>query len=411
MTNRSYKRRKSTLTHNATSQRHLTARRSQPKTRPLAAIGTLSVWLGSHGHETIPSESDLQDLANNTGLTAKKVARCLDQIRTRYRRSLENCLISSSEDEVASQVDMEEHLHQIQPPIWDNALFDSVPPDGITNSFHIPSPGVAAADVYPEINLRFPSNDGFPVTDTGNSLAMASLDQYNHLDTTPDITQNYPLETWSQLGSPPPTQKDLISQLSAPIAPPTGTAPTLAVVETAPGPSGPQHSKPVDNTHKANKKTKLRFPCTFSGCHELLTQGAWKRHEESKHLPQRKWTCLLTGSEVNGRCAFCDYPHFTPESCPYYAKTSECEGRDSETRSFLRKDGFMQHVVHYHGVGQVRPEVVEAWEVPGVKKEQDWLCGFCGETLHGWDARAAHLAGHFREGLTLESWRGELESG
>jgi len=79
----------------------------------------------------------------------------------------------------------------------------------------------------------------------------------------------------------------------------------------------------------------------------------------------------------------------------------------------------MQHVLHYHGVTQqqLRPEVIEAWGVNAVasrhehdqmnekKGEQDWFCGFCAETLHGWDARATHIAAHFRAGLTMESWK------
>jgi len=85
----------------------------------------------------------------------------------------------------------------------------------------------------------------------------------------------------------------------------------------------------------------------------------------------------------------------------------------------------MQHVLHYHGVTQqqLRPEVIEAWGVDVVhvasqrqgehdqhemnekKGEQDWFCGFCAETLHGWDVRATHIAAHFRAGLTMESWK------
>jgi len=51
--------------------------------------------------------------------------------------------------------------------------------------------------------------------------------------------------------------------------------------------------------------------------------------------------------------------------------------------------------------------VIDAWEIKGLKKEQDWQCGFCGEMSKGWDARAVHITGHFREGLGMESWRAE----
>ena len=85
----------------------------------------------------------------------------------------------------------------------------------------------------------------------------------------------------------------------------------------------------------------------------------------------------------------------------------ECLNRDVETRTFLRRDGLIQHLIHYHSVPQVRSEVIDAWEIKGLKKEQDWQCGFCGEMSKGWDARAVHITGHFREGLGMESWRAE----
>ena len=33
------------------------------------------------------------------------------------------------------------------------------------------------------------------------------------------------------------------------------------------------------------------------------------------------------------------------------------------------------------------------------------MCGFCGEDLSTWDQREKHIANHFKEGLTMESWK------
>ena len=33
-----------------------------------------------------------------------------------------------------------------------------------------------------------------------------------------------------------------------------------------------------------------------------------------------------------------------------------------------------------------------------------WTCGFCGEHIYSWDHRETHIADHFKEGLTMNSW-------
>ncbi|KAJ4374568.1 hypothetical protein N0V86_007437 [Didymella sp. IMI 355093] len=36
---------------------------------------------------------------------------------------------------------------------------------------------------------------------------------------------------------------------------------------------------------------------------------------------------------------------------------------------------------------------------------KSWTCGFCHEILPNWDARATHIATHFKAGLTMVHWR------
>lgn len=36
---------------------------------------------------------------------------------------------------------------------------------------------------------------------------------------------------------------------------------------------------------------------------------------------------------------------------------------------------------------------------------KSWTCGFCQEVLSTWDARATHIATHFKAGLTMAHWR------
>lgn len=42
---------------------------------------------------------------------------------------------------------------------------------------------------------------------------------------------------------------------------------------------------------------------------------------------------------------------------------------------------------------------------PGMIENTSWTCGFCQEVLLTWDARATHIAGHFKAGLTMAQWR------
>jgi hypothetical protein len=34
-------------------------------------------------------------------------------------------------------------------------------------------------------------------------------------------------------------------------------------------------------------------------------------------------------------------------------------------------------------------------------------CGFCGLKMQMWEERVDHLAGHFKQGLTMASWQGD----
>lgn len=77
-------------------------------------------------------------------------------------------------------------------------------------------------------------------------------------------------------------------------------------------------------------------------------------------------------------------------------------------RTFGRPDHLQQHAKNFHRCEKPLNELVrEAWRKhgSGTTDDESWACGFCQEMLQTWDARATHIAGHFKTGLTMAQWR------
>lgn len=157
-------------------------------------------------------------------------------------------------------------------------------------------------------------------------------------------------------------------------------------------------------------KTQTAFQCTF--CRMLLSEKAWRRHEETQHVPQVYWKCMATGPVLvdhasnedemkQSTCAFCrDGVEF---SCPKDHRIDECLDRGESERVFHRKDNLKQHLRYFH-YSTLDDRVARAWEVHTEDATRSWPCGFCAKALDGWKAREIHIAQHFREGATMDSW-------
>jgi len=77
--------------------------------------------------------------------------------------------------------------------------------------------------------------------------------------------------------------------------------------------------------------------------------------------------------------------------------------RDEKERVFHRKDNLKQHLRNFNN-STLDDHVARAWESRTEDAIRSWPCGFCGITLKGWNVRQVHIAGHFRKGVTIESW-------
>jgi hypothetical protein len=152
------------------------------------------------------------------------------------------------------------------------------------------------------------------------------------------------------------------------------------------------------------------FPCTF--CHKLISIKSWKRHEETQHLPHLKesWMCMPQGSHVASKemqdywCGFCGSvcaEHLSDVSCH---RIQDCLARPAQERTFSRRDHFKQHFNEFHKA-VLSNSTALAWKIDGFGDGGPWNCGFCDDILQNWDARAAHISKHFREGKTMVDWK------
>jgi len=85
-------------------------------------------------------------------------------------------------------------------------------------------------------------------------------------------------------------------------------------------------------------------------------------------------------------------------------RIDECAKRDQSDRTFYRPDHLRQHVKNFHGTGLF--DIVQArWKSAAEAGAEGWNCGFCGDKLETWDKRETHIASHFKDGMTMESWQ------
>ena len=166
------------------------------------------------------------------------------------------------------------------------------------------------------------------------------------------------------------------------------------------------------------KAARITFFCTF--CQQTFKKKYdWLRHERSVHMPSLSYyVCsqpLLPSQSrliwrmhsLEPECIYCN------ASCPSEEhflshEWESCAEKPAEERTFTRKDHLWQHMSKFHGCkrweGWERPELEACRRETGKRVRS--RCGFCGESLKGWEERGGHLAEHFKAGLGMEDWSG-----
>ncbi|PLB47801.1 hypothetical protein P170DRAFT_476475 [Aspergillus steynii IBT 23096] len=159
-----------------------------------------------------------------------------------------------------------------------------------------------------------------------------------------------------------------------------------------------------DQTKGPTGETHRLFCCTFC-CDRFKTKYDWVRHEGSLHLNLRSWVCTPHGgsvvSSLTGRqhCAYCNALD------PAEAHLEQHNNRAclDKTRTFRRKDHLVQHLRLTHHLDTI--PLIDDWKIDSTAVTS--RCGFCDHRLESWDERTEHLANHFRQGTTMDDWRGE----
>ncbi|PSN61666.1 hypothetical protein BS50DRAFT_533540 [Corynespora cassiicola Philippines] len=150
------------------------------------------------------------------------------------------------------------------------------------------------------------------------------------------------------------------------------------------------------------------WQCTF--CRKRVIPESWKKHEETHHKSQNRWVCMLSGPNItlskgsNPRCAFCLVENPSKDHLCQDHRIKECSQRPASERTFLRPRHLLQHLVNFHRCTGAKM-VLKQWKTKLLPVEEGrWTCGFCGEHISSWDHRETHIADHFKEGLTMNSW-------
>ncbi|KAJ5099873.1 hypothetical protein N7532_006874 [Penicillium argentinense] len=155
---------------------------------------------------------------------------------------------------------------------------------------------------------------------------------------------------------------------------------------------------------KASQDPRRRYCCTFC-CDRFKSKYDWARHEKSLHLNLEMWMCTPFGGVVFSQTTnrtHCAYCHALEPNSEHLALHNHlvCQGNSP---GFRRKDHLVQHLRHTHKL-EVMP-IIDDWKIPGPAVSS--RCGFCDKTMNTWTERAEHLAGHFRDGVTMKEWRGD----
>jgi len=138
--------------------------------------------------------------------------------------------------------------------------------------------------------------------------------------------------------------------------------------------------------------------------HEFASFTDWKRHEET-HWPQKRWECLIQGSNTTASCHICSGNIDLAGHQPVNDHAGCVAGRFRKGHSFQRKDKLKLHVRESHGWNAN----IDNW-YEDVNSDWKKQCGFCGFVFTSWEARCEHVGQHFIDGKRMitdwkDPWR------
>ncbi|KAH4807217.1 hypothetical protein HBH61_137380 [Parastagonospora nodorum] len=343
-------------------------------------IRTLKTWLAAHQQHPYPRDDDMELLQLRTGLNQAQLTNWFANARRRGKVQGARPVTPRAPDSSSNPVDI------IQRPGTPAIRQDSRAKDPLQRWVDSP-----------------PEHEPADVGDIARAMASSSRSEsgingvkgYDYADN--DQWRSPYISSASSAGT---SQSSEVSTHRS-----SGSQSSLKARRAARRKRTPRR-RPLETDLSANPS--MPYQCTF--CTDTFkTKYDWQRHEKSLHLPLEKWVCALHGprapkpQSAEMCCVFCG------ESDPAEAHIeshhfSLCQDRTLEERTFHRKDHLVQHLRLVHQAKY------EAWSM------KDWMvpmpdiksrCGFCGAEMTKWEERTDHLAEHFRNGSTMEGWKGD----
>lgn len=187
---------------------------------------------------------------------------------------------------------------------------------------------------------------------------------------------------------------------------------TVSPIDDSPVPRTPATPSPIIGALEQDT-----WQCTF--CLQHLVPKSWRRHEETQHRPKYQWTCLATSPRLtitslageSSICAFCQLPNPTEDHFHHSHRIMECSKKSEADRTFGRPDHLRQHIKNFHKTS-LMDLVRDKWRRNRRDKDSSeaWRCGFCMAQLTTWDMRETHIANHFKDGMTMASWKNPEQS-
>jgi len=373
------------------------------------AVKILKQWLSEHADHPYPTERERDELKQLTGLKRSQISNWLANARRRGKvRSMSgptSPILGAVDIPAQSTLNLEEGYRNLGPlDRWKCSPPENEPASmtaiarAVTNKDNVLPPGsrkqsasslhnsrtssqkASSEDDSTSLSLMLnhaPSVSSFETRQSSNSdLSFASSRSHNSKQSFASSTDR------RRRRRAPFNHQRTVSTTKI-----NGSAPNAQSV-------GKPRRSPVNRI----------FQCTF--CTDTFpSKYDWQRHEKSLHLALERWTCCPMGptriDSITGQqqCVFC--PTLSPSSA--HLETHQfltCHEKTLAERTFYRKDHLRQHLRLIHNV-KLDPHM-DTWK--STTFEVKSRCGFCPSMFTTWQARADHLAAHFRNGADMKDW-------
>lgn len=159
-----------------------------------------------------------------------------------------------------------------------------------------------------------------------------------------------------------------------------------------------------DPSSQSEAKKPPKYFCTWPDCPKRFQdEYGWSRHEEAIHYVPYHWICCPDEKESYRRsfikCWICLEPKASHSHIREHNEFEACRNKDTESRTFLRRDHLWNHIQSTHLKAHPKPSGLSFmtlyWRCDNPSLSPDALyCGFCAKTFSTWISRKIHVGDH-----------------